>query len=363
LLPDVTEEEEILVMSVRRHARAKKPRKSEEKPQQQQRRHVLLHGFANVLTVFSLLVLISIVVIRYVRVLEWTATTALAIASLMLILSILIFGYVRILEWTGLTGPLEKFEKRTLWDWLQLLIVPAVLGLGGLWFATELEHRQEELALRQEKHRDLLAARRERAAKHAEEQRAQDTMLLAYLDQMSQSLTNRGSGGMKEEDPEGFIDEVASARTITALRSLDGEHKRMVVRFVYEAELISKDSSFLEIGGANLSKAELNNMPLAKAELSNIFLAKADLRGADLSEADLHGADLSDADLRHADLSKANLQDTDLRGADLGGAALSGADLSSANLESARISQDQLEACASLFMSMGAANGSLTRGT
>jgi hypothetical protein len=91
-------------------------------------------------------------------------------------------------------------------------------------------------------------------------------------------------------------------------------------------------------------------MPLAKAELSNIFLARADLRSADLS----------DADLRHADLSKANLQGTDLRGADLGGAALSGADSSSANLGSARISQDQLEACASLFMSMGAANGSVT---
>jgi hypothetical protein len=126
---------------------------------------VLLHGFANLLTELSLLVLISIVIVRYVRVLEWTATTfAVATASLMLLLSVLIFGYVRVLEWTELTGPLEKFEKRTLWDWLQLLIVPAVLGLGGLWFATELEHRQEELALRQEKHRDLLAARRERAA-------------------------------------------------------------------------------------------------------------------------------------------------------------------------------------------------------
>jgi hypothetical protein len=49
---------------------------------------------------------------------------------------------------------------------------------------------------------------------------------------------------MKEEDPEGFIDEVASARKKTVLGSLDGEHKRMVVRIVYEAESISKDSSF-----------------------------------------------------------------------------------------------------------------------
>jgi hypothetical protein len=42
------------------------------------------------------------------------------------------------LGWTG-------FADRTVWDWLDLLIVPAVLGLGGLWFAQQQDARQLEV--------------------------------------------------------------------------------------------------------------------------------------------------------------------------------------------------------------------------
>jgi len=53
-----------------------------------------------------------------------------------------------------------------LWDWLKLLIVPAVIAIGGLWF----NHQQQERGL------------------EVENQRAQDEALQAYLDQMSQLL-------------------------------------------------------------------------------------------------------------------------------------------------------------------------------
>ena len=53
-----------------------------------------------------------------------------------------------------------------------------------------------------------------------------------------------------------------------------------------------------DLGGANLSNANLRCADLSNADLSN-----ADLRCADLSNADLSGADLSDANLGYADLS------------------------------------------------------------
>ena len=340
------------------------PGETKEEAKPYSKRQVWLPRVANLLTALSLLTLLIVLISRYLRELEWTLTTsAVALASIMFVSSVLIFGYLRVLEWTGLTGPLDKFQMRTLWDWLQLLFVPAVLGLGGLWFATALEQQQADLASRREKQQQELADKRQDAAAEAEEQRRQDTLLLSYLDQMSQSLTNEGIRKTNAEDPPGFVDEVASARTITVLRSLDAEHKRMVVRFAYEAELIPGDNPFLEIDGANLNDADLGYMPLNESDLSNTFLANADLHHADLSEAVLHGADLSGANLGHADLSGANLQEADLRGADLGGARLVGTDLSGANLDGTKVSPDQLDNCKSLHMSTGATSGTLTRGT
>ena len=54
----------------------------------------------------------------------------------------------------------------TLWDWLELLIVPAVIAGGGFWFNRQQRERELEIA----------------------EQRAQDDALHAYLDQMSGML-------------------------------------------------------------------------------------------------------------------------------------------------------------------------------
>ena len=37
------------------------------------------------------------------------------------------------------------FRGETLWDWLELLIVPAVLGAGALWFAQVADDRAKNL--------------------------------------------------------------------------------------------------------------------------------------------------------------------------------------------------------------------------
>ena len=44
----------------------------------------------------------------------------------------------------------HKYEgwglNKSLWDWLDLLIVPAVLALGALWFNTQNQQREREIA-------------------------------------------------------------------------------------------------------------------------------------------------------------------------------------------------------------------------
>src|SRR5215204_5551050 len=77
-------------------------------------------------------------------------------------LIIVICGYVLDWKWTGI-------PKRTLCDWLQLLIIPAVLAGGGLWFNRQQQERQREDNLQQQERERVFA-----------ERRSQDEALQAY---------------------------------------------------------------------------------------------------------------------------------------------------------------------------------------
>jgi hypothetical protein len=96
-----------------------------------------------------------------------------------------------------------------------------------------------------------------------------------------------------------------------------------------------RDEIIPDLGGANLSRADLSEANLNKANLSRARLVEANFCGADLSEANLRGAKLGGANLSRAHLVEADLSEADLRGANLVEADLSGADLRGASLSEA----------------------------
>ena len=118
--------------------------------------------------------------------------------------------------------------KKTLWELLQLLIVPLALAGIGFWFTAQQDSRQQQIE-----------EERANSAQKIEEQRAQDAALQAYLDQMSQLMLDgdllRGSDGGSEE-----VRTLARARTRTVLARLNSRRKGSVVQFLYEASLINK---------------------------------------------------------------------------------------------------------------------------
>lgn len=93
---------------------------------------------------------------------------------------------------------------------------------------------------------------------------------------------------------------------------------------------------------ADLSGADLSGATLREAELRRVNLIGADLSRACLDEAYLSGADLSDANLSGASLGRARLISANLARAKLSGAVLSFADLSQANLSEANLSEAYL---------------------
>jgi uncharacterized protein YjbI with pentapeptide repeats len=188
----------------------------------------------------------------------------------------------------------------SLWDWIKLLIVPAVIAGGGLWFNRQQRDRELETA-RQQREREVEIA----------ERRTQDEALQAYLDQMGQLLLDKDRPlSQSKEDDE--VRTLARARTLTLLSRLNRAHKRSTVQFLYESGLVDTERRIVDLTGADLSGANLS----WEADLIDAILSGAKPRGeADLRDADLSEANLSGANLNGADLSRANLFSANLRGA------------------------------------------------
>jgi uncharacterized protein YjbI with pentapeptide repeats len=217
----------------------------------------------------------------------------------------------RVPQWTG-------FARKTLWDWLQLLIVPAILiGVTFVWSATQTrtDNKRED--------------RRIAADRTAAQEARRDATLRAYLDQMSRLMLEKKLLTSKASDA---VRPVARSVTLTTLRSLDGVRRAAVLHFLYEARLIDGQTAVV-----SLRKAYFRG-----AELTRAVLEGANLKGANLSDAALYGANLSGADLSGANLSLANLSAARLNGAKLRGARLVGATLSFAKLSRAKLTDAEL---------------------
>ncbi|NER79025.1 MAG: pentapeptide repeat-containing protein [Leptolyngbya sp. SIO1D8] len=195
----------------------------------------------------------------------------------------------------------ETHPGKTLWDVLDLIIIPVALGLGA-FFLNRAQSQNELLRVTIQQ---------------------QEELLQAYIDAMTQLILEKG---LKHptENSEKYADlcNVARSRTLTVLGALDtpnadGNNRRRasLARFLYEAQLINSDRPIISLQKATLGEAYMRGYYLREVNFQGVSLYKADLRDADLKEADLRGAYLV----------KARLQGADLTGAKLDGATLEGA--------------------------------------
>ena len=284
---------------------------------------------------------------------------AIGVVGVGLVAVIMLFIVSYLFDWTGFNGynkvtiahtisgtnagtvtKTEEYQPgKTLWDWLQLLIIPAVLAVGGYLFNyTTSKNEQQSTQLRDQTERDIALDNQQEAA------------LQGYIDKLSELLLEKQ---LRESKPGDEVRNISRVRTLTVLPRLDNKRKRSVLQFLHESGLIDKGISITDLDGADLSKADLYGAnligaDLSKANLGRANLGRANLVGDDLIEADLYGADLSNADLREAKLSDAKLSGADLREASLLVANLSKVNLSRANLGGASVTPEQLSQAFSL---------------
>jgi len=100
---------------------------------------------------------------------------------------------------------------KTLWDWLQLLIIPIVVAVGGFLFTQSLNERQQK----------------------NEQLRSQDASLQGYIDAMEELLLDRNLGTARSDAE---VSSLARARTLTVLNELEPSDPRALVARTVEHE-------------------------------------------------------------------------------------------------------------------------------
>jgi len=232
-------------------------------------------------------------------------------------------------KWTGF-GPydeqIEGPRSKTLWDWFELLIIPAFLAGAALTFDQS-----------QKRHEQNLETDRQR-------QNALDT----YFSCMTELLTNNQLRDTENQE----IRSIARTRTLAILRILDNDRKVQVLQFLYEAGMINKNP-VIKLNGANFQSINLDNATLSGAELRGVYFNNVSLKDANLRDCILCGSDLSGGNLSGSDFSNANLRmsvfkKSNLTGVDFSNANMEWVDLFAANLKTAKLINEQLIRISSL---------------
>ncbi|MDQ4078358.1 MAG: pentapeptide repeat-containing protein [Chloroflexota bacterium] len=237
-----------------------------------------------------------------------------------MVLAVLIVEFAlvatRVERWPRWTG----FGQHTLWDVIELILSVIVIPLTALYVT----HRFTQFSQQRSQREREMAAERQR-----------ESALQTYLDQIGALLLD-DNNPLRDSHPQDAVRAVARVRTLTTLQRLDGERKGALLKFLYEAALISP-TECRDVTADTPQHRKQAIVDLRDSDLSGIHLRRTTLKGVDLRGTILHEARLWKVDLRGADLRRAILRGANLTEANLIGAGLNRADLGWASLAWAKL--------------------------
>jgi uncharacterized protein YjbI with pentapeptide repeats len=201
----------------------------------------------------------------------------------------------------GYSGDLEPIveyvPQKSIWDWLELLIIPIAVTVFTLLFNQGM--RKRELETQQ---------RRRYVDKKIEIERYNSEIMQKYLDDISELLLNHDLI-QEKENLNSSVRDVAQTKTIIALRTLasDSNRKDNILQSLRDAQL----SDFLFVKSwlkeINLEKTNLSGINFSNANLEKAKFRRASVRGTNFENANLANSDFREANLRNAIFLNANL--------------------------------------------------------
>lgn len=229
------------------------------------------------------------------------------------------FSPIEAPEWTGF-GPYDEDlngpRSKTLWDWLDLILIPAVLAMVA-WIYKEFDKtktKKEELINRQN----------------------------LSLDNFIKTITELNlEYNLSSDKPIEGTSEIARSRVILVLNDLDSASKGQVLQFLYESNLVNQNPK-IKLVGANFRESNLRGIDLSFAEIRGAYFSDSDLSkcnfssstfvGCDFTDSDFSESKVNNVDFSYTNLTKCKFHKVDLRSTNLEGATLDYADLTKAKI-------------------------------
>ena len=212
-----------------------------------------------------------------------------------------VFVIISNFKWSG-------FQKKSFWDWLQLLIVPLMLALGAFYLNSAADFRDYQIA----------------------QERKQQEILTDYFSKMQDLIVetkkSKQTPGSKESNPEERLllefRPTAQALTLSVLEQLDGKRKGKVITYLAESQLITVDNNKpypqpeIKLDGTNLDDIELGNNGQRNSlnEKEMTIMDKIKIKNANMKRANLSGLQLLDSDLSGSNLENATLKNVEFTG-------------------------------------------------
>jgi len=281
------------------------------------------------LFLFAFLIVVAIGLINdgygFVTDMPWLRGILPLLLLLLIIANVaIVSNWISNFKWSG-------FQKKSFWDWLQLLIVPLMLALGAFYLNSAADFRDYQIA----------------------QERKQQEILTDYFSKMQglivETKKSKQTPGSKESNSEERLltefRPTAQALTLSVLEQLDGERKGKVITYLAESQLITVDNNKpypqpeINLYGANLKGMVLNDVDQVETvdkKPLGVVIDKADITNSNIKNVKL----FEGSQLRESDFSEANLTDVYFTGADMQGAKfiksqMTNVDLSNTNLTSA----------------------------
>jgi uncharacterized protein YjbI with pentapeptide repeats len=228
-------------------------------------------------------------------------------------------------SWTGF----GKYDEenlgprfKTLWDWLDLLIIPIAVGVCA-WIFKEAEKDKSN---------------------KSEIERNQNETLDSFIKIMTELIINNNLANAKSTLETRII---ARTRINLAFSNLSGSRKGQILQFLFESRLIDQTPQ-INLNGANLKNAILDGIVLSNAEIRGVYfnnatITESNLNGANFISSDFTNANLSKSLMQNTNLSYTNLTNGKMNNMNLTSVNFEGANLTNANLNGSIIRQEQLD--------------------
>ena len=146
-------------------------------------------------------------------------------------------------SWTGFGERIlsngDIVGEKTLWDWMQLLIIPFVLAIGAFLLNRSERAVERQIAEERRKEDRKLADERAELEREIAKDRQQEAALQTYFDRMSELLLREKLRTTEIEE----VRDVARTRTLSIMRVLDTRRNNLILQFLREAKLIINEKS------------------------------------------------------------------------------------------------------------------------